>query len=324
MRLYAALAFSLFLATVGVAGPVRSADILVDNVRGDDGRDGGSKRLGERPTGPVRTIRRALELALAGDRILLTKNDEPYHESVTLQGGRHSGIPLVPFEIDGQGAVLDGTAEAPPEIWSYVARDIFRFDPLIRSHGVLFVDGRLPAGPGRAGGRRTTRPEALALEPGQAALAEGQVWFRTQDGRLPGSYDLRWSVHTVGITLYEVRSVVIRNLTVQGFAMDGINLHDGATQIRLEGVALQGNGRSGLHVGGASRATLASSLVEYNLQSQIHLEGAARLHLQANNLSEQTAPALQVDGGQVTGDLPASATAREARADLIDPRRSPH
>ena len=57
---------------------------------GDDGRDGRSAEASG-AGGPFRTIARALRAAGAGDRIILTKTTEPYRESITLQGGRHSG-----------------------------------------------------------------------------------------------------------------------------------------------------------------------------------------------------------------------------------------
>ena len=57
----------------------------------------------------------------------------------------------------------------------------------------------------------------------------------------------------MGITLYEVRNVVIRDLIVQGFQLDGINAHDGVFDALLKKVTCRGNARSGICVGGASR-----------------------------------------------------------------------
>lgn len=286
-------------------------DIQVDNVRGDDTRDGGTGRVPEAATGPVRTIARALQLAIAGDRIVLTKSDRPYRESLTLQGPRHSGSDLLPFEIDGQGAILDGTCPVAEGVWQFVERDIFRMEPPSRTTGLLMVDG-LPAN----GAANPDRLSWKLLEPGQAVLTDGAVWFRVEPNRIPANYELRWTVGRVGLTLYDVRNVVIRDLVVQGFALDGINLHDRATGITLEGLTLRGNGRSGLHVGGACRATLAASLAGNNGRAQVHLEGAARLQVTDCELLENPAPAIWDEVTQSTRSAPA--VDRPARAGFVD------
>lgn len=310
MRSFAVPGAFLIVLFVGgaFASTVRAIDIRVDNVRGDDLRDGGSKRGVGLAAGPVRTIKRALELAHAGDRIVLTKNDEPYRESVTLEGRRHGQSESSPLILEGQGAVLDGTKPVPPEAWRVARKHVYQFDPLIRSTGLLYRDG-VPV-PRPASGRPGD------LQPGEGTLSRGQVWFRLDENMPPSMYDLRWTAHSVGLTLYEVHGVEIRNLVVQGFALDGVNLHDGATDVRLVGVTLRGNGRSGLHVGGASRATLAESHVSHNGRAQLHVEGAGRLDVRQCELLNEYAPVLEREGGTVTGDLPAPA--RQAQADFVD------
>jgi len=279
------------------AGELSAVDIHVDNVRGDDLRDGGTGRgVGLEP-GPLRTIRRALEMAHAGDRIVLAKNDEPYRESLTLQGPRHGGALRVPLVIDGHGAILDGTLPVPATAWRFARRDVFQCEPVHRSTGLLYKDG-MPIS-------RPASRSRSALEPGQGLLDEGVVWYRLEAGVLPSTLDMRWTAHTVGITLYEVHDVEIRDLIVQGFALDGINLHDGATNVELTRLSLRGNGRSGLHVGGASRAILRESHASENGRSQIHLEGAARLQLSQCEIWEDSAPSILQDGGTIAGDVPA-------------------
>lgn len=302
------------LALLCLAGEVSAIDIHVDNVRGDDLRDGGSGRgigLGE---GPLRSIGRALQLAHPGDRIVLVRNEEPYRESLTLQGRRHCGSEQAPFVIVGHGAILDGTRPVPPEAWHFAYRDVFQFQPLHRSTGILYRDG-LPVA-------RPTMGRSSGLEPGQGMLDAGVVWYRLEAGVLPSHLDLRWTAHTVGITLYEVRDVEIRDLIVQGFALDGVNLHDGATNVTLSRVSLRGNGRSGLHVGGASRAVLSDAHASDNGRGQIHVEGAARLQLRQCEVLDDSAPSILQDGGTITGDVPAKV--RQARAGFVDRSEMPH
>ena len=172
---------------------------------------------GER-SGPCRTIAKALRLAGSGDRVVLTKTGEPYRESITLQAARHSGIVGQPFTLVGNGAVLDGSHPVPKDDWEHVAGDVFRFRPPRSSFLVLYLDGK-PA---------TRRPEALTdaasqLEPRQWCLDNGVVHFRANQGKMPRDYEVSYTALTVGITLYEVRHVVISDLVVQGFQLDGIN-----------------------------------------------------------------------------------------------------
>ena len=75
-------------------------------------------------------LTRALDVARKGDRIILVNTGEPYRESVTLQGGRHSGYPDAPFEIVGNGAVLDGVQPVPVDAWTIVEGNLFRFQPI--------------------------------------------------------------------------------------------------------------------------------------------------------------------------------------------------
>ena len=52
-----------------------------------------------------------LHRATSGDRIVLVKNEEPYHECISLVGNKHSGTVLSPFIIEGNNNRLtDSTA----------------------------------------------------------------------------------------------------------------------------------------------------------------------------------------------------------------------
>jgi len=97
-----------------LAAPMASGrDIHVNNLDGDDSFTG--RRAGNLSdwSGPVRSIARALELAVQGDRIVLANSGEPYRESISLAGSRHSGDVLRPLVIEGNGAILDGSAPVP-------------------------------------------------------------------------------------------------------------------------------------------------------------------------------------------------------------------
>ncbi len=88
----------------------------MDNAGGDDKNNGLHARdLGDTAS-PVRTIAKALQLARAGDRIVLANSGQPYRECVSLVGTRHSGAaPLIPFILDGNGVRIGWLPRPIPE-----------------------------------------------------------------------------------------------------------------------------------------------------------------------------------------------------------------
>src|SRR5487761_688565 len=95
---------TVFLTLVGGAA-APGATVYVDNIAGDDLLDGRAA-VSDAGSGPVRTIRKALRVVEAGDRIVLANTGEPYREMIGLSDRRHCGTAMSPFVIDGQGAVL--------------------------------------------------------------------------------------------------------------------------------------------------------------------------------------------------------------------------
>lgn len=269
-------------------------DLHVDNVMGDDRNDGSAPEvLGER-VGPFRTITRALSAVRKGDRVILANKGEAYRESITLQGGRSSGLHMAPFELIGNGAVLDGTVSVPAFAWTHYRGNIFRFHPLKTSFQILYHDGK------PAQRRRVTSSEGIEdLEPLEWCLFERHIYFRVEEGRLPQSYELTYTGLPVGITLYEVHNVVIRDLVIQGFQLDGVNAHDGVQEAVLTGLNCRGNGRSGISVGGASQVVIQACLVGNNGEAQVRTEGASQTHIVACDLLDNTAPKIVRDGGRV-------------------------
>ncbi len=290
MRMFLAFALVCFHMTSAFA-----RDIYVNNVSGDDRRDGASIDLQGALGGPCRSIRRALQLAENGDRIVLAKNEEPYRESVTLQAERHSGLPNRPFILVGNGAVLDGTQPVPERSWEPAGGPNFRFRPSRLKHHLLYLDGK------PALRRLIDRFAALPqLNPGEWCTYQNFVYFCAAENRLPRNYNLSLTALPVGVTLYEVRHVELRDLVVQGFQLDGINAHDGATSVTLSGLNCRGNGRSGISIGGASRVVINACLVGNNGTAQVRTEGSSRTEIVNSELLENTAPALVRDGGLVT------------------------
>jgi len=241
-------------------------DVYVSQKFGDDRNTGGTAQNTDLLSGPVRTLRRALELAKNGDRLILDPSGEPYRESITLFGRKHSGFPNYPFIIEGQGAILDGTEPLPQGIWQHYRGDVYRFQPTMTPIDFTFfhlLDHGKPL------------PKAGApsdLQAGEWCFFQGFVYFHAEPRKTPmiGShYEMSYSARMSGVTLLQVRNVRIHDLTVEGFQIDGISAVNGAQDIVLDNVICRGNGRSGVTIGGASTLSAGYATFAENLTTQV-------------------------------------------------------
>jgi hypothetical protein len=282
---------------VGLAAPAAARDLFVNNVSGDDLHDGmqeGTTAFG----GPLRSLRRALQLALPGDRIVLTKTNEPYRESISLSTANQSGNQLGPLVIDGQGAVLDGTVPAPERGWESVRGPVFRFRPAKSSYQQLFLAGK-PAVERKLEPGSHKLPELAPLE---WFRRDAEIYFRVEPDKLPDAYPLSYSGLQTGVTLYHVHDVVIMDLIVQGFRLDGINVNDGVRNCQLIDVTCRGNGRSGVTVAGSSHARLDGCLLGDNGTAQLRTEGVSATSVSNSELLDNTAPPVVRRGGKLEID----------------------
>lgn len=286
---------------VGSMEEAAARDIFVNNVRGDDRFEGRQPEEGVGKLGPVRTLGKALRMAQSGDRIVLAATEEPYRESISLVGSQHSGSGLRDFVIEGNGAVLDGTAPIPAEAWKVYAeawqrykRTVFRFRPARLGHQQLYLNGR-PAV------RVIPQPGAAAppkLEELEWCLHGPYIYFCVPQDHRPEDYELRAAQQKTGITLVHVRGVIIRDLVVQGFQIDGIAAANTANDILLQRIVARGNGRAGLTVGGASQVTLVDSLLGNNAEAQILTLPYCEIHVDNTQVLGNTAPAWVSRGGR--------------------------
>jgi len=289
-RMLVVLLFALIAIS---AGTLQARDIYVNNQTGDD-RDDGTAPVKIETGGPCRSIRRSLQLANNGDRIILAATDEPYRESLTLQSGKHSGVANRPFEIVGNGATLDGSHLVPKGVWRHAGDNVYRFRPTRMAYHNLFLDDAPVAR------QKVNRGELLpTLDPLEWCLFDRHVYFRPEVGRFPHDYELSHTTLTVGITLYEVRHVVISDLIVQGFQLDGINAHDSVFDTTLVGLTCRGNGRSGIAINGASRVKIAACLIGDNGIAQIHTDGHSHTEIVNCDVLSKSAPGVVRLGGEV-------------------------
>ncbi len=276
------------------AATAAAKDIYVDNTSGDNRYTGRQTQPTPDMSGPVRTIGRAIELAGPGDRIVLAATDEPYRESLSLVGTRLSGFRQAPLTIDGGNAVLDGSATVPPEWWKHFEGAVFYFRPPQKGQQQLFVDD-VPLKRVYAAQFDKGRPE---LEPLEWCYYGGDIYFCVEPTKLPDDYRLTFANLPTGITLYHVRNVVIQNLTVQGFQVDGLSAANSARGVRLGGITARGNGRAGISVGGASQVEIALSVVGNNGQAQILTSPYSETAVRHSDLFSNTAPAWVDEGGR--------------------------
>ena len=291
MRTFGGFCLLLLLWSASAMG----RDIFVDNIAGDDRSTGQKVQNAQDQTGPVRTITKALQLAAGSDTIVLAKTDQPYRESISLVGSRASGLAQRPFTIRGNGAILDGSAPVPASAWQNFDGPVFRFRPPQIGCQQLFLDNR-PA-VRVISNRASSAPSEL--KPKQWCSHEGQVYFCVELKKLPADYHLTYAHLQTGITLFHVDRVLISDLTVQGFRLDGINLQNSARHVSLVCVTCRGNGRGGVAVGGASLVDIDRSLLGDNGQAQLLTLPSSETFVRNSHLLSNTAPGWVDQGGRV-------------------------
>jgi hypothetical protein len=267
-------------------------DIFVDNLLGDD-RRAGTTAVATGESGPCRSIAKALRIALPGDRIVIAKTGEPYRESITLQGPHHSGSERFPTTIVGNGATLDGTRSLADAHWEYAGNNTFRTRPPHMSYQQLFLDDQPLV-------RKQPAPGQFPqLQRRQWCLFAGWIYVCVDEGKLPLAYNLSCCGEQVGITLYEVHDVIIEDLVIRGFWLDGVNCHDNVKRTDLVRLTTKENGKSGISIGGASRVRIDTCTSAANGAAQFRLEGYCIVQMLDNTLDATTAPALIREGGRI-------------------------
>ncbi len=272
---------------------LHARDWYVNNVGGN------KQNRGTSADSPLQSITHALRKADQGDRIILQNTGVPYRESISLSGRKHCGTSLTPFFIIGNGATLDGRKSVEADQWQHVEGNIFRFEPRRKGHQMVYIGAR-PA-------KRSAvnkKADLKKLEEEHWTMINGLIYFRTKRTAAPENYDLSYCELSVGITLYRVKNVVIQDLVVQGYQLDGINSHDITENVLITGINSRGNGRSGISVGGASRCKIEGSVVGDNGAAQVRTEGYCQLEIKESTLleSDDYGPPLLIKGGKVTVD----------------------
>lgn len=275
--------------------PAFARELYVNNDTGDDTGNGLSAVFQAEGDRPLRSIRRAIALAFRGDRIVIANTGKPYRECLSLSAPYAGGVSVAPMHIEGNGATLDGSRPIPARAWVHYKGEVYRYRPLKLTFPMLFQDGhpveRVQADPSAA--------EPPALAPGQWCSYRSDVYFSIEVGKTIEDYELFEPGHDVGITLYRCEHMIISDLVVQGYRLDGINANEGVFNTLLLGITCRGNGRCGLFVGGASRVEVRATVLGDNGQSkesgnsaQMIAQDYSRTLLDDCELLDNTAPAM--------------------------------
>lgn len=254
------IALFIPLAAILQTGSVLGEVIYVDNFQGDDGFDGTTATPINPTNGPVRTIRRALQLLQKSGTLSIANQGLPYYESMEIVGGKLSGVPLAPLVIEGNGAELNGAFAVPDTGWKSVGENLWQFTPFRKGNYLLIQDNKalpeiiLPP-------NTRTLPD---IPEGQWAAWQGAIYFRTSSLAVPSDLNLSFGVRSMGVTLYDVHDVVVRNLKVRHFRMDGLNAHDRCKSVVLENIIAEENGRSGITAAGTSFLTIQKPTIQNN------------------------------------------------------------
>jgi hypothetical protein len=270
---------ALFLSFILFTSAIFGRDIFVSSSVGDDNNSGLNEQENGLQGGPVRTIKRGLQLVKQGDRIILDPT-KPYKESITLSGKNVCGRSLDDsFIIEGRGAILEGTEPIPFDVWQFHKDNIFRFQltsPNVNlTYFHIMKDGKSLKRIQVA----IDSPKLPKLEPETWCILRGYVYFRTDGKKSPmfnEDYNLTYSERKTGVSIIQATNIKINDLTIQGYQIDGIAATNGATNILLDNITCTQNGRSGIAIGGASSIAAGYSRFAENQTTQVLLLKYAR------------------------------------------------
>lgn len=263
---------AVLVVTVGLASPAFARVIYVDNRVGNDVSDGTTAAVSGLRSGPVRSLQRAHVLLRPGDVIEIANTGEPYYDALRLVGDRCSGVPALPVVVNGNGAVIDGSEPVDPAAWVPLGGGLWRLDPKRKGWFGLVRGGE--AVPEVAAPDDAAEPNPPA---GRWAAWRGSIYYGAEADEIPPNEPYRIATLEAGLFFYGVHHVVVRDLTVRHFRLDGVNAHDQTSDVVLQGVTSESNGRSGVFVGGSSVITIAGGAVRDNREASVLLRELGKI-----------------------------------------------
>ncbi len=264
---------SLLVGILAGSSTHATSTIYVNNQLGRDGFDGRAPKRIDELTGPVKTLAKAMELARTGGVIIIENTSEPYYESLNLFGYRHSGYPSTQFTILGNGATLRGTKPVDKRAWKMVGKNLWRVTPWRKGHYLLLRDGEpLPEYQ-----LTSTRFGLPKIPEGQWAACKGSVYYQANETEVPQNENYELAQRGFGISCYRIRNVLIRDLNVEHFRVDGAKLHNLCHRVTFLNVKFRENGRAGVSVSGFSDVMLRQCEIRDNRKMSLYLGNQAEV-----------------------------------------------
>ena len=93
--------------------------------------------------------------------------------------------------------------------------------------------------------------------------------------------------HDCGITVYGASHILISDVTVQHFRLDGVGVPDLARNVELRNVRMTENGRAGLSVGGSASVTVKDAAIEKNGRNSVLISETASVEVTDSQLDQE-------------------------------------
>jgi hypothetical protein len=264
MRIFCSFSACLLLSLASAT----AREIYVDSQTGNDQHAGTANA-------PLRSARRGVMMAAAGDTIHLLPERAIYREMITLADKRD-------LTIEGHDCIVSGADPLPfdPAAWEKVGEGLhrIRLKRTTQDRHILVIDGKgvtmgrtkyqinSLAGIQRRDGFEAFQKALRAQYPKLEELADGQFAWEPLDASSGWLYvkgpleKLEWAVRTQGIyTDREVHNITIRNLHARHALNDGYNIHGNAQGLRLLNVTAHECFDNGISPHGACSFTVQDS-----------------------------------------------------------------
>lgn len=281
-------------------------EIYVNNLTGNDQHAGTADA-------PLRSARRGVMLAEAGDTIHLLPEGAVYREMITLADKRD-------LTIEGHNCIVSGADPLPgdPAAWEKVGQGLhrIRLQRTAQDRHILVVDGKgvtmgrtkyqiMPlAGIQRRKGFEAYQQALREQYPQLEKLQDGQFAWESIDAGagwlyVKGSLEkLEWAVRTQGIyTDREVHNITIRNLHARHALNDGYNIHGNAQGLKLYNVTAHECFDNGISPHGACSFTIQDSEFLRN-EMAVGNDFLTETHFLRCTLAESVQEELMIIGGR--------------------------
>lgn len=296
----------LVLLSLLLVPSVCAVDLFVNDQKGKD-ENSGARDIATGPDGPLKTIKRALEVCKPGDVIHLAKTDTPYHQDIEIRDGL-SGTRERPIIIDGHGATLSGCTMIRADEWTHIGGGLYRNDklladifprvkpvnePLLWRFFFLF-DGKISR-MGKSGkSEHPPLPKPGDLRPGEWTYDQDEMAFFVKIDASKKLADARIEypdlINGLKTSDGKCEHIIVRNLTVTHFHNDGFNINGATKHFRLENVQAIECGDDGISAHTDSEIVVDGLISRGNSTGFCHVQGGSsvtrRVELRDNHAFE--------------------------------------